>query len=225
MSRRLVWAMIWDPYFIISPAYDFLIEPFLSSIKKLTARVLSEQIDPPGHNRILEVACGTGTQARLLAKKGFTVFALERSPGMVGRLRIKIRSQDTGKIIPIHGDVTDIPMASATVDAVIIQLALHELTQQDRQRCISELKRVSKDQAIFIFLDFVPTNKFTPSNCLIILAELAAGINHYKNGREFLTKGGLLQFVQLAGFKIKKTFFFFKGNLCLAVALKKFHTP
>ena len=209
-----------DPYALIASTYDGLVEPFLKPIKRLTEKLLQKQFNSNKGILVLDLACGTGSQACLLAQNGFRVLALEKSPGMFKQLRKKARTRGDRNILPVQGDLVDIPIASAMIDAVVVQLALHEIIEEHRRRCISEIKRVTKENAVFIFVDFAPTNKYTPAYGLLTLAELAAGNKHYHNGRDFLEKGGLIRLIQLAGLKITETFLFFQGNLCLAVAFK-----
>ena len=210
---------LWDPYALIAPTYDWLVDPFLKSIKDLTEKILRQRLSPDGGAWVLDLACGTGSQACLLARNGFNVLALEKSPGMFRQLRKK--TGNCCEIQPIRGDLVDIPIASSRVDAVILQLALHEIIEEHRQRCLLEIKRVAKKNAVLIFVDFFPTGQYTASYGLITLAELAAGSRHYLNGRDFLKRGGLVRLIRLAGLDIKETFLFFQGNICLLVASKK----
>ena len=82
--------MTTDSYSIGSSAYDFLIEPFLGRIKRLTVKILLEKFTKLHDVRVLEVACGTETLSRLLAREGFDVLALDKSYSMIKHAQNKL---------------------------------------------------------------------------------------------------------------------------------------
>jgi ubiquinone/menaquinone biosynthesis C-methylase UbiE len=53
----------------------------------------------PNGARILELNCGTGTDAVELARRGYVVHAIDNAPGMLERLRDKVRKFDLGNTI------------------------------------------------------------------------------------------------------------------------------
>jgi ubiquinone/menaquinone biosynthesis C-methylase UbiE len=213
--------MLTDPYSFGSKAYDFLIEPFLTRIKRLTVKILLVRFNKPHLARILEVACGTGTLSRLLAKKGFHVLALDKSYSMIRQAYSKIHGSSIGKVMAIHGDASTMPFYSASFDAVIIQLGLHEMEDKIRMDSGREIIRVAKKHAVFIVFDFAPTNKLSFSKFILTIIEFIAGTDHYRNGRRFIKDGGILSFLENLNLDIIKTHRFFNGNICLAVAQKR----
>ncbi|NNK85908.1 MAG: class I SAM-dependent methyltransferase, partial [Desulfobacterales bacterium] len=115
-----------DSYRIGSKVYDILIEPFLVKIKRLTVKILLKRFNKPPDVRFLEVACGTGTLSHLLSKRGYNVFALDKSYNMIRHTHDKIDDSCNGSATAIQGDASTMPFYSASFDAVIIQLGLHE---------------------------------------------------------------------------------------------------
>ena len=210
-----------DSYSIGSKAYDFLIEPFLARIKLLTVSILLKRFNKSHDLRFLEVACGTGTLSHLLAEKGFTVLALDRSYGMIRQAYKKTDDSCIGRVSAIHGDAAAMPFFSASFDAVIIQLGLHEMKNKIRMDSGNEMIRVAKKNAVFIVFDFVPTNKWSFSKFVLLIIEFIAGIDHFRNGRTFIKNGGLVSYLENLNLKIIKNHRFFKGNICLAVAQKR----
>lgn len=209
------------PYSIFSPLYDFVIEPFLSPFKAFSKEILLTKFNAISSIRILEVAGGTGTQSFLLSKSGFSVIAVEKEKGMIAQIHNKAKKPGTGKIFPIRADATDLPFASSIFDVVVIQLALHEMDKDTRLGCLSEIKRTSKRNAVFIIVDFIPALQFSISTFMILLAEITAGMNHFRNGRAFLKQGGVRDVMRHSGFEIEESYRFFQGNLCLLVAYKQ----
>ena len=210
-----------DSYSIGSSAYDFLIDPFLSRIKLLTVSILLKRFNKSHDVRILEVACGTGTLSHLLAKKGFNVLALDKSYSMIRQAYNKIHDSNIGRVTAIHGDASTMPFYSASFDAVIMQLGLHEMENNIRMASGREIIRVAKKNAVFIIFDFAPTNKLSFSKFILTIIEFIAGIDHFRNGRKFIKDGGLLSFLENLNLEIIKNHSFFHGNICLAVAQKR----
>jgi len=210
-----------DSYSIGSNAYDFLIEPFLARIKRLTVRILLKRFNKSHDVRILEVACGTGTLSHLLAKKGFNVLALDKSYSMIKYTQNKIDDSCIGRVTAIHGDASTMPFYSASFDAVIIQFGLHEMKNRIRIDSFREVIRVANKNAVFVVVDFVPTYKLSYSKFILTIVEFIAGMEHFRNGRKFIKDGGLLSFLENLNLEIIKTHRFFHGNICLAVARKR----
>jgi len=213
--------MATDSYSIGSSAYDFLIEPFLGRIKRLTVKILLEKFTKLHDVRVLEVACGTGTLSRLLAREGFDVLALDKSYSMIRQAYNKIHDSCIGRGTIIHGDASTMPFYSASFDAVIIQFGLHEMKKKIRIDSFREVIRVAKKNAVFVVVDFVPTNKFSFSKFILSIIEFIAGIDHFRNGRKFIKDGGLLSFLENLNLEIIENHRFFHGNICLAVARKR----
>lgn len=209
------------PYSIFSPWYDFVIEPFLAPFKEFSKEILLTKFNALSNIRILEVAGGTGSQSFLLSSSGFSVVAVEKAKGMLSQMHNKAKKSGAGEIFPIRADATDLPFPSSIFDAVIVQLALHEMDENIRLGCLSEIKRIAKRNAVFIIVDFMPALKFSLSSFLILLAEIAAGMKHFHNGREFLRQGGVRDVMRHSGFEIEESYNFFQSNLCLVVAYKQ----
>jgi len=210
-----------DSYSIGSSAYDFLIDPFLARIKLLTVSILLKRFNKSYGVRILEVACGTGTLSHLLAKKGFNVFALDKSYSMIRQAYNKIHGSCIDRVTAIHGDASRMPFYSESFDAVIMQLGLHEMENNIRMASGGEIIRVAKKNAVFIVFDFAPTNKLSFSKFILTIIEFIAGTDHFRNGRRFIKDGGILSYLENLNLEIVKTHRFFHGNICLAVARKR----
>lgn len=213
--------MLYDPYSIGSRVYDRTIEPFLKPLKRLTAKILRKKFAQIPGAHILEVACGTGTQSHLLAREGIRVVALDKSCGMIKQTQKKGNLGGIGRVASIRADASRLPFSSAVFDAVVFQLALHEMQNEIRAHSASEIKRVAKKTAIFVVADFVHAKGFTVSKYILSLVELMAGIEHFCNGREFIRQGGLLKFLDNLGLQTEATYPFFYGNIYLAVAQNK----
>ncbi|MGC8916475.1 MAG: class I SAM-dependent methyltransferase [Thermoanaerobaculum sp.] len=108
----------------------------------------------PGE-KVLDVGCGMGRHAFLLAEKGLNVEGLELSPFLAE----KMREFDRGKYrIPVHcADLHDPPRElEGRYDAVVGFFVLHHLASL--QRAFSGVKRLLKAGGRAVFLEPNPAN-------------------------------------------------------------------
>jgi len=139
------------PYSLIPPVYDLLMgeveyREWAGYVEELMARagIL------PGAS-VLDLACGTGTMACLMAERGYRVRGLDLSPAMLQEARRKaIRSGDTVEWQP--GDMRDFTLPTA-VDAVICLFdSMNHLTDEDQLlRCFSCVRRALRPGGLFLF--------------------------------------------------------------------------
>jgi demethylmenaquinone methyltransferase/2-methoxy-6-polyprenyl-1,4-benzoquinol methylase len=108
-----------------------------------TVRALKIQ---PGE-RVLDVAAGTGTSSKALAKAGATVVALDFSPGMVAEGRK--RHPDLEFIV---GDAEALPFPPASFDAVTISFGLRNVSNP--QVALGEMYRVLKPGGRIVICEF-----------------------------------------------------------------------
>jgi ubiquinone/menaquinone biosynthesis C-methylase UbiE len=134
------------------PFYD----PFtrLLGVRSLH-RTLADQADiAPGH-RVLEIGCGTGNLALLVARRyrGATVVGLDPDPLALGRARRKA----TRDSLPVQwdlGSAGDLPYPDASVDRVLSALMFHHLDRAEKHRALSEIKRVLRPGGTLHLVDF-----------------------------------------------------------------------
>jgi demethylmenaquinone methyltransferase/2-methoxy-6-polyprenyl-1,4-benzoquinol methylase len=88
----------------------------------------------PGE-RVLDVAAGTGTSARLLSRPGVEVVGCDFSPGMLQVARGRVPN-----VTFVPGDALDLPFDSGSFDAVTISFGLRNVA--DRQRALAEMYRI-----------------------------------------------------------------------------------
>jgi SAM-dependent methyltransferase len=135
----------------LAPYYDLIFEDWDASMARqgdaITSLIESELGVPagsPGALRVLDAACGIGTQALALAARGFQVTGRDLAPAAVARLEREARSRH----LIIDAGVADMRALTAAVtapfDAVIAfdNSIPHLLTDGDILRALGELKRV-----------------------------------------------------------------------------------
>lgn len=104
-------------------------------------------IDPKPGERILDIACGTGTSTLPLAKTGATVVGVDFSPEMIAEAgrkhpRIEFRQADAMKL----------PFGDDEFDAVTISFGLRNV--QDPKQALAEMYRVLKPGGRLVVCEF-----------------------------------------------------------------------
>lgn len=92
---------------------------------------------PPG-GRVLDLGCGFGKNARVLAECGVEVHGLDISQAAVARAR-QLLGGEHGLVV---GSADRLPFRSATFDAVMDVGCLHCMHAADRPTAVSEIARV-----------------------------------------------------------------------------------
>lgn len=102
----------------------------------------------PG-DRALDLACGTGDLANLLAAKGAVVTGLDITPAMLELARAKPRGSS---IRWVAGDMTSLPLRDESVDVITIGYGLRNVP--DLPRALAEAHRVLAGGGRLASLDF-----------------------------------------------------------------------
>ena len=79
---------------------------------------------PAGARTVLDLGAGTGKLTRALTARGLEVFAVDPSPNMLSQLRTAVPEATVSV-----GSAEDIPLADASVDAVVVAQAWHWVDQ------------------------------------------------------------------------------------------------
>ena len=127
-----------DTYTYGARFYDRLIEPFLSSVRRKTAALIAAQARRDSAFRILEVACGTGSQALRLAEAGFRITGVDKSMSMLSEAAKKRRHTADGAFFLAGADAAALPFADGVFDAVVVQLGLHEMRGPTRSATLAK---------------------------------------------------------------------------------------
>lgn len=72
-----------------------------------------------GRRTVLDLACGFGRHARLLASSN-RVYALDNNSAYLAEVREGLKERTAKNLLPIHGDMRHIPLLDKSVDAAIM---------------------------------------------------------------------------------------------------------
>jgi SAM-dependent methyltransferase len=110
-------------------------------MEKRTNREVLEQFLELQDRTIIDVGCGDGSLARLLARKGAHVTGIEASPKQLSLARAAERVGDERYI---QGYAEDLPAESRSADIVIFLNSLHHVNVDDLAQALKEAARVLK---------------------------------------------------------------------------------
>ncbi len=205
-----------DFYRTVAPVYDLLAGPFLRPVRNDVRRIAA--VLAPA--RILDIACGTGEQARMLAGDGFAVTGVDLSPAMLAQARRK----GAGAGAYFLGDARHLPFAAGSFDLVTIMLAMHEMDYESALKVMRESLRVLDRGGTMIVFDYVRGRGLVSRASLRLFhaVERMAGRRHFRNFRSFVQKGGLEALIAGHPLEVLLRTGYFHGAMGLAV-LEKMH--
>ncbi|MGC2333125.1 MAG: protein-L-isoaspartate(D-aspartate) O-methyltransferase [Candidatus Acidiferrales bacterium] len=88
---------------------------------------MAEALSLAGHERVLEVGCGSGYQAAVLSRLSREVIAVERQPGLAASARERLGRLGYANVIVEDGDGSVGWPASAPYDAILVTAAAPEV--------------------------------------------------------------------------------------------------
>ncbi len=137
-----------------------------------------------GHGPVVRVpdlvVCGLDKSA------GLVHYAAARAPGLPF----------------VCGDAARLPFKDGAFRAVSVSFGLHDKSPDLRRAMMAEARRVLAPGGRFIAVDFEnPWSFKSKAGALAVrTVERLAGGEHYRNGRDFLKRGGLRAFLRESGF-------------------------
>lgn len=124
-------------------------------LRKKAARFLNSYLKP--HQKILDVATGTGLHACECAKLGHQVVGIDLSREMLEQAKKKCNS--TLELSFQIADATHLPFADDSFDASTISLGLHDMPYETDLLVLKEMKRVIKKFGEILIVDYMEPKK------------------------------------------------------------------
>ena len=206
-----------DPYRSIARWYDRLFEPINNGLRFLGLRLF---LPKPGM-AILDVGCGTGAYLELYQRYECALYGLDASPSMLNQARQRLK--DSARL---HcGDASAMPFEDKAFDLVIAMLALHEMRPAARSAVICEIKRVLKKSGHILLIDYhpspIPPIKGWFPKLIILLAEVAAGREHFRNYRQFMASKGLSTLADQHDLRVQNQYILAGGTFAVCLVVPK----
>jgi demethylmenaquinone methyltransferase/2-methoxy-6-polyprenyl-1,4-benzoquinol methylase len=178
-------------------------------------------------DKVLDVACGTGTSAILMSEKvgaDGEVVGIDLSPNMIKIAKGKVKSPDNNPLNPplLSGNISflnanseDIPYPDNYFDKVHISAALHEMIYEGRINTLKEIYRVLKPSGTFVAADYY--NK--PHGIIAKLIFKFLMFIEADTARDMM-KRGLSNEINDEGFDVKEVVVLLRGMAQIIVAGK-----
>jgi ubiquinone/menaquinone biosynthesis C-methylase UbiE len=184
-----------DLWYLPGRFYDFALGGVLRGFRE---RIVAA-VDTLGLHPWLDICCGTGSQLRKLDRglgRG-TGIGLDLSRGMIRYASARAPDRSF-----VRSDAALLPFKAGSFRSVTVSFGLHEKSPLVRRAIMDEAKRVLAEEGRLIAVDFENPGSFRSRiGALVTQAvERLAGGDHYRNGREFLRRGGLTAFLRESGF-------------------------
>ncbi len=142
-------------------------------------------------DKVLDVCCGTGAQTFCYASKGIISWGIDVDPGMIEFAEKRKRRLGLNNTFFQRASAGNLPFRNACFDHASICMALHEKEGPLRDRIISEMKRVVKEDGTLAIVDYrVPFPEDAYGRVARTL-EWMAGRDHCRCFRGFISDGGL----------------------------------
>lgn len=128
----------------IRATYERIADSFAATRREPWPEVDSFVQALPGRSRVLDLGCGNGRHARVLARRGHRAVAVDFSRRLMAIGRRETSEEGHRIAIEwVEGDATDLAFQDASFDAALCIAVLHHLpTPSDRIAVLSELRRV-----------------------------------------------------------------------------------
>jgi ubiquinone/menaquinone biosynthesis C-methylase UbiE len=183
-----------EPTFLPAAGHDYFLPVYdpLTSILGVNRarRALLDQAGLRAYHRVLDVGCGTGTLAIAIKRDypSVDVIALDPDPKALARAerkafraRVSIRFD--------QGFADRLTYRDETFDRVFSSLMFHHLEHDDKEKALSEIRRVLKPGGRLEFLDFDGSNvnrrlKDNAEQQILKLLERAGLVNATRTGRK-----------------------------------------
>jgi ubiquinone/menaquinone biosynthesis C-methylase UbiE len=116
----------------------------------LCSRVLS---GVPAGGDVVDVGAGTGTIAIAMQRPDVTVTGVDGDPEILGLAQAKDGAE---RVRWLRGLAGELPLETASADAVVTSLVLHHLDWSTKQRALTEIARVLRPEGRLHIADWGP---------------------------------------------------------------------
>jgi len=135
----MAWDPVWERIFAARPWGRYPQEDVVRFVARSFYRVPDRS-----SVRILEIGCGPGSGASwFVAREGFSLSGIDASPTAIEKSRARFAAEGLkGEFV--QGEISRLPWADASFDAVLDVVCLACNTEAETERVIAEIHRVLK---------------------------------------------------------------------------------
>lgn len=173
--------------------------------------------------RVLDVGCGTGTLAVLLAEKGMAVTGIDIAPPMLRQAADRVQAAGLGERVTLRelGAVDlDTAFDDGSFDAVVSTLTFSELSEDEIDYVLAQCLRIVRPGGRLLVADEVLPESL-PGRVGTFLLRLPFAVAAFVLTQNTTHRvAGLAARIEAAGFRLSETRGYLAGTLRLFVAAK-----
>ncbi|MCK5828288.1 methyltransferase domain-containing protein [Candidatus Bipolaricaulota bacterium] len=168
-----------------SNIYRWLIDPLLARLRPKIAKLCTKY----GVTHLLDIGTATGAQCRTLHAAGIRAVGLDLSEVMVTAAK-RWSSNDIEFVV---GSAYELPFADASFHAVLLSLALHEHSEEERTQMLAEALRIVEPEGHLLIAEYSePAHTRLHIPWLVIRGiENIAGSEHRAGFHQFMASNGV----------------------------------
>jgi ubiquinone/menaquinone biosynthesis C-methylase UbiE len=185
-SEFEAWATSYDRsllnHFLFHPSYEAFLE-----------EIVRTWPDPETPLRLLDIGCGTGTFAAMLAavRPNAHVVGMDFAESMARTASQKARQAGAAERVAfVRGDSEHLPFADAAFDVVTCSNSFHHYP--DQQACVQQMRRVLKPGGRLILIDGFRDNVIGWVTFDLIIGHVEEHVHHaaWSQMREYFRHAG-----------------------------------
>jgi len=143
----------------------------------------------PRGSTVIDVGCGTGRLAFTLADTCSCVLGIDLSKRNVERAQLRLSRTPLHGVSFGHKSVCEVlSERTKRFDYAVLTYVLHEVAAEDRSMLLQEAAQVAERVVIGDYLVPVPGGFWSFLNEVV---ERVAGLDHYRNFRSYVSRGGI----------------------------------
>jgi 2-polyprenyl-3-methyl-5-hydroxy-6-metoxy-1,4-benzoquinol methylase len=175
--------------------YNFLIDPLLSGLRKAVAKEIS------GSDMVIDIACGTGALATELAHRAGHVTGIDLDESLISFAQSRAEKKGISNVdFRVH-DASNLSIYTENeFDIAVTSMAIHQFPEDLAVKILIEMKRIAGKVVIADYN--CPMPRSLSGSVAFGIERIARG-DHYRNFRNYMSKGGLTWFADRAGLTIR----------------------
>ena len=171
----------------------FVYEKVITPFQNVMNRALIKRV-AGADKTVLEIGCGVGSLALMLADKCRYVVGVDFSSQQIAFAEKKKALKKYTNVEFIHADASQLnKVVSQTFDFATMVMFLHEAEPELREKALREALMCAKQVMIADFVSPFPGNM---ASVLFRTMEYMAGVRHYSNFRNWMMLGGIDGFIK-----------------------------
>jgi len=170
--------------------YRVVIDPMIYPLRPKIVKICRQL----GAQEVLDIACGTGAQCRMLGRAGIQATGVDLAEAMIEAAQ-RLGGSNTDYVL---GSATELPFSDGSFDACLLLLALHEHQESERVVILREALRVLRPEGHLVIADFAePEHPAAHLPWRVIrFIEHTAGDEHNAGFLDFVDRGCLNSLVE-----------------------------